>query len=220
MGPDSVLQAMADRANDQIDRFEGAEGALDVAENLGAGDGLISVHARVRQAGPYDIDAIEGSLGIDFVLVNPEVECVLTDVELKVLGDFVFVDDFANPNADFIPTPELALPDPFAELVELPGDRFHVNLVTGRQFGRISRPPRIHLGDERFLIASVIKSVVTDLDVVVPANPVALEDVLHPCINDLPAVQPPTLDHGAHLVQLPGGCLKLSLPQKSGQLMC
>jgi hypothetical protein len=57
-------------------------------------------HLLLGKAGANHIDSFWGGLGGDLGLQYLEVEALLLDAELEVLGDLVFVDDSADTHAD------------------------------------------------------------------------------------------------------------------------
>ena len=76
---------------------EAAEEAFDVGEVLVAAHDIVLGQGVFGQAGAQYVDAIEGGLGGDALLVAGEGEGVVGDVEVKVLGHLELVAHLAHP---------------------------------------------------------------------------------------------------------------------------
>jgi hypothetical protein len=84
---DSVFEPVMDGAQVQVVSFEGAEVAFDAGEVLVGGDGGGGVQLGGGDRGADDVDAVQGSLGVDGGLVPVPGEVAIADVEDEVLGD-------------------------------------------------------------------------------------------------------------------------------------
>jgi hypothetical protein len=67
--------------------IEGAEGPLDLGQGLVGGDDLAAVQVGGPDAGAQHVDAVQGGLGGDGVLVAVIAESAVADVDGEVLGD-------------------------------------------------------------------------------------------------------------------------------------
>ena len=92
---------MADGAHVQFG-VEGAEEPFDVGEVFVAQHDLIALKCLVGQAGAQHVDAVEGGLGGDGVLVAGEAERLVGDVQVKVLGHLELVAHLAHPQRDLV----------------------------------------------------------------------------------------------------------------------
>ena len=79
MGADPVGEPVPDGAHVQF-AVEGAEEAFDVGEVFVAQHHVIAAQGVVGQAGAQHVDAVEGGLGGDAVLVAGEAEGLIGDV--------------------------------------------------------------------------------------------------------------------------------------------
>ena len=108
MRPDAALEAMADRVHVQIDALQGAEGVLDVGELLVIQDRGFGAHVAGRNAGADHIETIERGFGGHAPVIDRKAEGAILDVEIEVLGDFIFADHLADPYTDLIAACEAA----------------------------------------------------------------------------------------------------------------
>src|SRR5262249_34906999 len=114
---DAVFEAVVDRA--QLEwAFEGAEGALDLFELFVGADDLGRFEFAVGDAGAEQVDAVEGRLGRDLVLLAREDEAGIGDLELEVLSDAPAVPDRADGEPDLGLALERALLDAGLDLGE------------------------------------------------------------------------------------------------------
>jgi hypothetical protein len=71
----------------------------------------------LRYAGADDVEPVERPFSGDLILQPLKLEAGLLDRERKVLTNFVLVEDFADPNADFVAPGERSVLDPCLELL-------------------------------------------------------------------------------------------------------
>ena len=81
---------------------EGAEEPLDVFESLVAQHHIVVGEGVGGQASAQHVDAVEGGLGGDGVLVAAEGERVLGDGDGEVLGHLELVSHLAHPQRDLV----------------------------------------------------------------------------------------------------------------------
>ena len=84
---------MADGPHFEIERLQGAERPLDLAQALVAEHRVRSAQARGGDTGADHVQAIERCFGGDLVLIDREAEVRRADVERVVLGHLVLVDE-------------------------------------------------------------------------------------------------------------------------------
>src|SRR5450631_912656 len=87
---------MIDRPHLEIDRLEAAEGAFGGRELFVGGDRGGLIERRFGDSGAHHIDAVECRFGVDFGGVARKGETVVSDIQIKMFGHFVFVDDAAD----------------------------------------------------------------------------------------------------------------------------
>src|SRR5665811_563576 len=104
VGPDPGLGPVVDRAQVQVDGFEGSEVSFDPGQTLVGGDNLGRVHLLGTDGGADDVEPVQGRLGSDLVLVTGEGECGFGDVQDVVLGHLVPADDLPDPDPDLAST--------------------------------------------------------------------------------------------------------------------
>src|SRR5664279_1885272 len=102
--PDPGLGPVVDRAQVQVDGFEGPEVAFYPGQALVGRDDLGRVHLFGGHGGADDIEPVQGRLGGDLVLVAGEDERVVGDVQEVVLGHLVPADDLPDPDPDLAGT--------------------------------------------------------------------------------------------------------------------
>src|SRR5207302_5948820 len=138
---DPVGEPVPDRPQVQV-VLAGAEVLLDVGEVLVGLDGGGGGQLAGGDGGADDVDAVEGGLGVDAVLVTPPGEGSFADAGDEVLGGFALVDHLAHLDTDrggvFRP-PGL----------HLGGDLGEVGLGGGQQ----PLPVRFALGREQRVVA-------------------------------------------------------------------
>ena len=103
---DSRLQPMVDGADMQIERFHGAERPFDFGKSLVAAHRLGRVHLLLGHAGADDVDAIERGFGGDRGDVAGELQIVVGDGELEVLGDLAPAKHGSDGQADPVSAPK------------------------------------------------------------------------------------------------------------------
>src|SRR5207344_3292680 len=96
-----VLGAVPDGPDVQVGA-EGAEGPLDLGQRLVGGDHGGGVEVAGGDAGAQHVDAVEGGLGGDGVLVAGVADAVVADVDGEVLGDLAAVQDPVGPHGDLV----------------------------------------------------------------------------------------------------------------------
>src|SRR5258707_108910 len=74
---DAVLEPVADGSDLEVDRFERAEGTLDLTEHLVATHHIVRGQPLCGHAGPDDIDSINASLLVGIALIEVEVESII-----------------------------------------------------------------------------------------------------------------------------------------------
>lgn len=100
VGTDPRRLPVADRADLQSGRLQGAEGALDPGEVLVGLHCLGGIQPVGRHAGADHVQAVEPGLGGDGVLKAPPGQAAVSDVDGDVLGHLVRVEHGADQEAD------------------------------------------------------------------------------------------------------------------------
>ena len=93
---------MIDRPHLEIDRLEAAEGAFGGRELFVGGDRRGLIQRRFGDCGAHHIDAVECRFGVDFGGVARKGETVVGDIQIKMFGHFVFVDDAADRERNLV----------------------------------------------------------------------------------------------------------------------
>src|SRR6516162_3730876 len=139
------LEMMMDGPDLEIHGLERAERPFHRAQSLVVPHGIAAVHRSLGDARTDDIDAIERRFGSNLFAQQRELEAVIGDGELEVLGHLVLVDDLSNSHPDLATPLELAACNHVVHLLKL---------LSGRRNQRVSlmcaqlRKLRIAAGDE------------------------------------------------------------------------
>ena len=107
MGADAVVAEVADGSEAEVlFGLEGGEGGLDATETLVGEHGALGGEVLGAEAGADDIEAVEGGLAGDGVLVALEGEVALLDVGEEVLAHLAPVEDAGGGDGDGFGFPE------------------------------------------------------------------------------------------------------------------
>ena len=84
----------------EIHGLDRAKRPLNAAQGLVIAHGVVSVHGALGDTCADDVDAIESGFGSDVALEHREVEALIRDSNLEVLGELAFVYRLADPHPD------------------------------------------------------------------------------------------------------------------------
>src|SRR5665811_1653755 len=102
--PDSCFGPVVDRTQVHVDGFDGPEVSFHSGQTLVGSYHLGGVHLLGAHGGADDVEAVQGRLGGDLVLVAGEGERVFGDVQGVVLDHLVPAHDLADPDPDLAGT--------------------------------------------------------------------------------------------------------------------
>ena len=102
---------MEDGPQVQVVGFDVAEVPLDVFEVFVGGDHGGGVELVSGDGGAQHVEAVQGGLGVDLVLLAGNSQAVIGDGEVEVLAGLVRADDLADLDADRPSAGEQAGPD-------------------------------------------------------------------------------------------------------------
>ena len=101
VGAHALWAPVVDGPHHEVDGLAAAEGTLDAAQSLVGAHRVSGSELALGQAGADDVEGIEGRLFGDPLCVAPPDKAVISDLQVKVLGDLVLADEvrFNVPSA-------------------------------------------------------------------------------------------------------------------------
>ena len=97
VGPGAIRRLLMDRPDAEIDALHAAEGALDLREIFVGTHRVFGSKDLLGDRGAQDVEAIEGRLGLDGLLLAPVREGRVGDGDLEVLGHLEAAQHLADP---------------------------------------------------------------------------------------------------------------------------